>query len=201
MTAKEAEVRKRLSVVVVLVELASLVLLFFLLRIRVVQDTLGIKLLLLLPIIFGLHVTEEFIVPGGFIAWDNLYRPQFRDTPGSFYVNVNRLPLIAAVLVVLGAFNYEGKYAATGLPSWLGFLTFMAWNAIFHLRGAIATKQYSPGMLTGLLLFVPCTVASYAHFIRVGAVHWYIAAVCVAAALAVQPMLDWFKRRKREDGD
>lgn len=197
MTMKEAEVRKRLRVVVVLLELASLALLALLLWQKTVPDTMGILLLLLLPIAFGLHVTEEFIFPGGFIAWDNVFRPQFTDTPGSFFVKVNTYPGIFAFLVVLGAFDYRGGYGM-GVASWLYFSTFMSWNAIFHLRGAIRTRRYSPGMVTGIALFIPLMIAAYVHFMANRVVGWPIAALCVAFALLTQPVLDLIKRRGRK---
>jgi len=198
MTAKEADVRRRLSVVVVLLEAASLTLLFSLIRLRIVSDTVGILLLCLLPIAFGLHVTEEFILPGGFIAWDNVFRPQFTETAGSFYVKVNTYPGIFAFLVVLGGFDYRGGYGA-GVASWLVFATFMSWNAIFHVRGAIRTRRYSPGMVTGLALFWPLMVAGYAHFMAAGIVSWWIAAACIAGALVIQPILDLIKGRGRKE--
>jgi Protein of unknown function with HXXEE motif len=194
MTAKEADVRKRLSVAMVLIELASLAMMYLLIRLRPVPDPAGILLLSFLPIAFGAHVTEEFIVPGGFIAWDNNFRPQFRDTTGSYYVKVNVIPGIASILVVLGAFDYRGGYGA-GVASWLVFSTFMSWNAVFHLRGAIRGRCYSPGMVTGLIFFVPLAVAGYVHFIANGALNRWVAILSAAAALAIQPILDRMKRR------
>lgn len=197
MTAKEAEVRKRLSVAMGLLEVASLALMLLLIRFKIVPDTTGILLVSLLPIVFGLHVTEEFIIPGGFIPWDNVFRPQFTDTPGSFYVKVNAYPGLFAFLAVLGAFDYRGGYGA-GIGSWLVFSTFMSWNAIFHLRGAIRTKRYSPGVVTGLALFIPLMIAAYMHFMANDIVGWPAAALYVAIALAIQPVLDLMKRRGRK---
>ena len=197
MTTEEAEVRKRLSVVVVLVEIASAALLVFLLERKVVPDATGILLIVLFPIAFGLHVTEEFIAPGGFIAWNHIYRPKLVDTPGSFYVKANTYPAILAFLFAAGSFNYRGGYGG-GLPSWLAFLTFMSWNAIYHLRGAIRTRRYSPGMVTGLALFIPLAAASYAHLLEKGVVNGPIAALCAGTALVIQPILDLMKGRGRK---
>ena len=195
LTTKEVEVRALLGGVIALVEFASLGLLFLFLGQRVVPDQVGLLIVFLLPIAFGLHVTEEFIFPGGFISWDNRFRPQYTDTPGSFYVKVNAIPGIASVLVSLGAFDYAGKYSPFGIRGWLAFLTFMAWNTIFHVRGAVHTKSYSPGMLTGLLLFIPLTIVSYIHFKNCGVLDNLSVVLCVAVALAIQPILDFVKNR------
>jgi len=196
MTPKELTVRKRLGAVVGPLELAACLLLLVLLRQNVMPGRAGVVLILLLPIAFGLHVTEEFIFPGGFIAWDNRYRPQFADTAGSFYVKVNTIPGVAALLVALGAFDYAGGFSRAALPSWLALAAFMSWNAVsFHLRGALRTRRYSPGMATGLLLFLPLTAAGYVYLLRCGAVDALGVAASLAAALALQPVLDLLKRR------
>jgi len=193
MTVKEAEVRKQLSVLVILVEAASLAMLLIVLWRRIVPDTAGAALLLFLPIAFGLHVTEEFIWPGGFIAWDNILRPQFTETAGSFYVKVNAIPAVGSLLLALGTLSTPGGNNWSAVLTWLTIATFMSWNAVFHLRGAIRTKLYSPGMVTGLALFVPLTLTSYVHFVHAG-LPPLLALVSAAIAFAIQPILNLIKR-------
>ena len=198
MITKESIVRRQLSVVIALIELASLALLLVLLEQDFAPQKQGVLLLALLPMLFGLHVMEEFVIPGGFIAWDNLNRPQFTDTPGSYYVKVNALPGAACVLLVLGSFDYRGGYSPFGIRAWLLILTFMSWNAFFHLRGAIHTRRYSPGMVTGLAGFLPLMAISYLYFIGSGAVDRLSALAAVGVALAIQPVLDFIKNHGRE---
>ncbi|HVN93439.1 MAG TPA: HXXEE domain-containing protein [Terracidiphilus sp.] len=193
MTEKEVEVRKRLIVVVVLVEVVSLALLLLFLRLKIVPDAKETALLMMLPIVFGLHVTEEFIAPGGFISWNNLFRPQFARTSASYYVKLNGYVLVLSLLVVLGAFDYRGGFGF-GISSWLVVATFMSWNAIYHLRGAIKTRSYSPGMVTGLGLFWPLTVISCAHFMETGVMRPWMFVECTVVALLIQPALDAMKR-------
>jgi len=175
-------------------EVATSMFLLLLLRQRVVPDALGILLVFLFPISFGLHVMEEFIFPGGFISWDNVFRPTYTDTPGSYYVKVNAIPGIATMLVALGAFDYAEKYSVFGIRGWLAFLTFMAWNAVFHIRGAIHTRRYSPGVVTGTLLFIPLAILSYIHFRNSGVIDNLSVVLCVVVALTIQPVLDFIKR-------
>ena len=195
MTTKETQVRTRLSRVTALTELASLTFLLVLIKQEIMPDKVGVLLIFLLPITFGLHVTEEFIFPGGFIRWDNIFRPKYADTPGSYYVKVNAIPGIASLLLALGAFDYAGNFSPAGIRGWLAFSTFLTWNAFFHVRGAVHTGKYSPGMVTGLLLFVPLTITSYIHFTRAGAVDSLSVALCIAVALVIQPVLDFIKSR------
>lgn len=194
MTIKELQVRARLGKMVALLEFASFSLLLFFFRQKVVPDRLGLLLVFLLPIAFGLHVLEEFIYPGGFISWDNVFRPKYTGTPASYYVKVNALPAIASLLVVLGAFDYAGKFSF-GIRSWLALLTFLAWNAVFHIRGALRTTRYSPGMVTGILLYIPLAIVSYVHFMKSGVIDSPSIVLCVIAALAIQPILDFIKTR------
>jgi hypothetical protein len=195
LTTKEMDVRARLGGVIALIEIASLSLLLVLVRQKIVPDTIGVLLIVFLPIAFGLHVTEEFIFPGGFISWDNVFRPKYTDTPGSFYVKANAIPGIAAFLVVLGTFDYAGKFSQVGLRGWLAFLSFLTWNVLFHIRGAVQTGRYSPGMMTGLFLFVPLIITSCIHFNNSGVIDKLSIVLCAAITLAIQPILDFAKRR------
>jgi len=194
LTTKEKYVRARLSWTIALIEVATWIMLLLLLRQRVVPDALGILLVFLVPITFGLHVVEEFIFPGGFIGWDNVFRPMYTNTPGSYYVKVNVIPGIASLLIALGAFDYVGKYSVFGIRGWLAFLTFMTWNAIFHIRGAVQTRRYSPGIVTGTFLFMPLTIVSYVHFRNSGVIDILSVVLGVVVALTIQPILDFIKR-------
>jgi len=174
------------------VEVASLALLVVVLLAKP-PGTMGKALLFLLPVAFGLHVTEEFIWPGGFIAWDNIYRPQYTDSAGSYYVRVNAIPAVSLFLLGLLALSKPAEYIGSVVPTWLTIAAFMSWNALFHLRGAIRTRRYSPGMMTGLTLLLPLTIAGFVHFLHAGLPPW-IAAVSGAMAFTLQPVLNLIKR-------
>jgi hypothetical protein len=53
-----------------------------------------------------------------------------------------------------------------GIAIWLTIGSVIFFNAIFHIRGAVKTKKYSPGMITSLLLYIPLTVYGYWYFLR-----------------------------------
>lgn len=120
-----------------------------------------------MPILFwwpmlaaSLHIVEEFVFPGGFADWDRAYRPAYKPsiTP-RFHIMMNGLLLLACVAV--------GMAGATsrGVSGWLTLSALLASNAVFHLVGAVRTHRYSPGMVTGLLLYIPMAVYGFPHFL------------------------------------
>ena len=130
----------------------------------------------------ALHIVEEFVYPGGFAAWDRAYRPTIRDsiTP-RLHIIVNALLL--AVCATVGISGMPGAAIAVGglrlgssvpaslaVPAWLALAALLFSNAIFHVVGTFQTKRISPGVRTGVLLYMPLAVFGTWHFIRAGEV-------------------------------
>ena len=46
----------------------------------------------------------------------------------------------------------------------------LASNAIFHIAGAIQTRRYSPGIVTGIALYLPLAIYGYWQFMGTGQV-------------------------------
>jgi hypothetical protein len=127
-----------------------------------------------LPFVFAaLHIFEEFVWPGGFLAWYRLYRPEFASslTP-RFAIAVNAVLLAASFLL-----GYLGPSWSRGLSLWLIISAILGGNAVFHLVAVFRMRQYSPGVVTGLLLYVPLCVWGYSHFVVTGEASWSMAAV------------------------
>jgi len=125
-----------------------------------------------------LHIGEEFIYPGGFASWDRNYRSSIQTsiTPRLHFV-VNALLLGACVSVGLsgmpdGALVVGGIRLGSPISSslsvagWLILAALLLSNAIFHLVGSCQTKRVSPGVRTGLLLYVPLALVGYWYFIQ-----------------------------------
>src|SRR3954470_5839823 len=97
-----------------------------------------------------LHLIEEFAWPGGFGAW---YRSHYPDRAKSlsniFLVWINVLLLVMSVAAGL---SYPRLY---GVEMWLVVASVAAANGIFHLLATIRWKKYSPGLITGILLYLP----------------------------------------------
>jgi hypothetical protein len=111
----------------------------------------------------SLHICEEFIYPGGFAAWYRRYKPgRIASITPRFLVVVNGLLLIACYDVgVLGP-------SPSGVALWLTIMALLAANAGWHVVGAVKTHSYSPGLVTGLLLYVPLAVYGYLRFLGSG---------------------------------
>lgn len=56
-------------------------------------------------------------------------------------------------------------YAVAG---WLALAALLFSNAIFHIVGTVQTGRASPGVRTGLLLYVPLAACGFWHFLSGG---------------------------------
>lgn len=126
------------------------------------------------------HIFEEFVYPGGFADWDRAYRPKFRSsiTP-RLHLVVNAALVFACVSVGIsgipggvaniGPMRVRGiippHYAVAG---WLTVAALLFSNTIFHIVGSLRTGRASPGVRTGLLLYVPLAVGGFWHFLSSG---------------------------------
>ena len=188
--------KKKLGGVIVIIEIASVTILLFLLgQPQSIPTPIGVLLVFLLPITFGLHVCEEFIFPGGGSEWFKLYHPEYAKAyTEPYFLKVNVFPLVLSVLVSLGSFDYRGAFSFFGIRAWLAFLFFQALNAVFHLRGTIQTKQYSPGVGVGMVLYLPLTISSFIYFLTTGVIDPFSAIICVVIGSLIQPALDRIKQ-------
>ena len=137
------------------------------------------------PACFGLHIVEEFFWPGGFPTWYQRYRPWVAGTSQSYYYKANAIYFAGALLVPL----------ASGGPRmvliWSGILLC---NLIFtHACGALRTRRYSPGIVTGCLLYVPLFAASCGYLLGRHVVSTQKALIC----LAISPIPEIYFALKR----
>jgi Protein of unknown function with HXXEE motif len=109
------------------------------------------------------HIAEEFVWPGGFAGWDRQYRPQLRRTiTPRFHVIINGLLLVACYDVgTLGL-------TRVGVAAWLTVMALLFSNAIWHILGAFRTRSYSPGMVTGVALYMPLAFYGFGRFVADG---------------------------------
>jgi len=111
----------------------------------------------------GLHIVEEFLFPGGFAEWDRAYRPEFAKTiTPRFHIIVNGLLLI--LCYDAGALSDK----PAGVALWLTLAALLATNGIWHAIGALRTDRYSPGMITGMGLYVPLAIWGFPYFVLRG---------------------------------
>lgn len=104
------------------------------------------RVTLLLPVTYLLHLAEEWF--GGFVSWSGAVL--------GTAITVERFVVINAVGFVMFA---SGTAAALRFPrmAWFGtsFAALVGVNGVLHTLATLALGRYSPGTVTGLLLYLP----------------------------------------------
>lgn len=117
-----------------------------------------VKWVWLFPATYAMHIVEEYFGGEGFPAWASRHTGLSFTEPRFLAINTAALiaMLICASLVFLiPAFRL--------LVSTLG--TVVVVNGLLHLATSVLTRSYSPGLVSGMLLWLPlggsAIVASY----------------------------------------
>ena len=83
---------------------------------------------------------------------------------------------------------------------WLALTALFFSNAVFHLRGTFKSRKRSPGVISGVGIYIPLAVYGYFHFVSTGLVSPWLA---VVAALVGSSYHFWaaimHKRRAGND--
>jgi len=154
---------------------------------------IDMAMLFWLPFCFAaLHIIEEFAWPGGFSAWYAAYRPYVAGSLSTGFLVIGN-GILLAVAFLLG---WMGPGWSRGLSLWLILSALLAANAVFHIRGVFTLRRYSPGVVTGVLLYLPLCLWSYWHFIATREVSWTMAAVSFLIGASYQVWTDWNHRRR-----
>jgi hypothetical protein len=122
------------------------------------------------------HIVEEFVWPGGFMTW---YR-QYRGPAAASRITPRFLVLINAALL-FGC--WDAAAARESLMSravWLAMCALVGANGCWHLWAAVRTRGYSPGVVTGTLLYIPLAAYGFATYIGSGRVS---PAIAIAAGI------------------
>jgi hypothetical protein len=111
------------------------------------------------------HIVEEFVFPGGFRSWWCAYRPETAASVSNrFFILINAVLLVFSVSVALAVQAPKGN----GVAAWLALAALLFSNAIFHIVGTIQTKRYSPGVISGIVLYIPIAIYGFVHFLGSG---------------------------------
>jgi hypothetical protein len=106
------------------------------------------RFILLAPLIFIFHVAEE---APGFVNWVNSLID--RDITPELFLSANLTGfIITAGLSILTAGTKEKAITLITL-AWLGFV--MLANGLFHITATLVFKQYAPGVITSVILYLP----------------------------------------------
>jgi hypothetical protein len=111
------------------------------------------------------HIIEEYVYPGGFAEAFNKLLPRAAHlfTP-RFHLAVNGLFLL---LCLSSAFIGRANLVLS-----LSVFALVFANAVLHIRGAIVTKRYYPGVISGALIYIPLAVYAYTLFISSRELTW-----------------------------
>ncbi|MGD0546595.1 MAG: HXXEE domain-containing protein [Terracidiphilus sp.] len=104
------------------------------------------------------HIFEEFVCPGGFKSWCQRYRGvnSAKITP-RFLIIINAVLLAACI-------NAATADDPIGFAYWIGISAVLASNGVWHLWAAVRSRSYSPGMVTGLIVYLPLAIFGFVHF-------------------------------------
>ena len=95
---------------------------------------------------YAAHLVEEFF--GGFLEWFGLVAG--RPLPQTAFIAINAIALVAMIAAARAATRRESL-------GWLAIAiaTVLLVNGTAHLLGSLAFGSYSPGLITGVVLYLP----------------------------------------------
>jgi hypothetical protein len=106
------------------------------------------RVILLAPFIFVCHFLEESPT---FVEWFNSHVA--RGITSGLFWRVNISALVITLIVVGIEWLSRSAFSLTLIIAWFGFL--MLANAIVHIAGGLVDRQYVPGLVTAVLLYIP----------------------------------------------
>ena len=102
----------------------------------------------LFPATYAVHIAEEYFGGEGFAAWAS-QRTELHFAPPMFLA-INAVAMAAMLAVSWVA---ASRPAFSWLVTTLG--TVVALNGTLHVVTSVVTRSYSPGAVSGLLLWIP----------------------------------------------
>ena len=129
-------------------------------------------LLLLAPLIFVCHVVEEL---PGFVEWFNSHVA--RGITQELFLTVNTGGLIIILIIVVNEWFSRSRISLAIAVAWLSFM--MLANGIFHIAATILDRQYVPGVITSVVLYLPYTALFFSLVIRSRRISLAVMAICV----------------------
>lgn len=125
------------------------------------------------------HVGEEYFFPGGFMQFMQRFNPRWAPsiTP-TFAILVNSAFLL---LVAAGALIGEASLIFS-----LSIAALLFINGIVHLAWTIITRHYVPGLISGLLLYIPLSTTAFLGYLCAGEIEFRGIALALLVGLLYQ---------------
>jgi hypothetical protein len=129
-----------------------------------------------------IHVTEEYVFPGGFKnALSNLLPKSSHLFTHRFHIIINGLLILICVIsAIIGKANLILSLSAFSL---------VLFNGILHIRGSIINKGYYPGVISSVLIYFPLTIYAYWKFISEGQLTLYEGILSVLLGITYMAIL------------
>jgi hypothetical protein len=108
----------------------------------------------------SLHIFEEFAWPGGFRQWYLKYRDNPETVSRNFLIMIN-----AALLLALMVGAMAGR-TERGVALLLTISALLFSNGCWHVWASYKSHTYSPGTITGILLYLPLGIFEYVSWFR-----------------------------------
>jgi hypothetical protein len=141
----------------------------------------------------SLHVFEEFAWPGGFPRWYRTYRGNAKSVNRRFLVVINTGLLITLL---------EGAIAGrtpVGAALLLTFSAILFSNGCWHLWASYRSHSYSPGVISGVLVYLPLGLFEYSEWIRLGRVSLGTAAVALLIGTSYRLWSAAYHKRPKDE--
>ena len=110
----------------------------------------------------SVHIFEEFAWPGGFPRWYRKYRANARSVNRRFLFFIN-----AGLLITLFEAALAGR-TPFGVALLLTFSAILFSNGCWHVWASYKSRSYSPGVISGTVLYLPLALFEYAGWIQLG---------------------------------
>lgn len=137
------------------------------------------RLIWLLPVVFALHVLEEYLT--GYPAYAREVTGHAMELPA--FLAGNLLFIIVMALLTRWAAKTRKRSPTFWMLAWAAGNLF--WNFIYHLISVVAYDRHSPGLVTGALIYFPLSLALW----QTALAEKMIRCTSLAAAIAVGGVL------------
>jgi len=138
------------------------------------------RIVVLAPLIFVCHFLEE---SPRFVEWFNAHVA--RGISSGLFWRVNISALVITLIVVGSEWLSRSAFSLTLVIAWLGFL--MLANALLHIAGGLVDRQYVPGLVTAVFLYIPYYLWLFVKAVKSERVNQLV--LFAAAVLGSIPML------------
>lgn len=102
----------------------------------------------LLPLTYSMHIVEEYFAGGGLPEW---FSQVFNATiSNNDFIIINAIAL-SAVIIFAFVYQFFKQYNVL----FLALVTLFFVNGIIHFLSSVFSMTYSPGTITGLILYIP----------------------------------------------